>query len=1242
MIDFIGNGISSRALIRKGKLQYLVRTGTAGQVFTVLDEQNRRVNDATLWLAGTLYQPSKDGTITTPFSNRPGRQPIVVSQGEFSSLEYFQQEAEQFELTAAIYVDREELLSRRKARFVIRPSLRLNGTPVSLKVLENVRLVITSHDLDGVATSKEVADFKLFEDRESEFEFQTPQRLATLQCELKAKVQNLSQNKKIDLGASQSFSVNEIDRTDKIEDLHFLQVAGQYVIDVLGKSGEAQPDRPVQILLKHRDFRDMVAVSLQTDPNGRVTLGALPGIVTVQATGPEGTSHTWAIRHDEHSYSQTVQAAQGQTILVPYMGDAKRPERSELSLLELRGENFVVDRFDAIKLKDGFLQIANLPPGDYSLFLKTIGKGIEIRVADGPRRDGYVLGDYRRLQEINPEPLQLDHVATNKGVLRIQVRNATPFARVHVFAARFEPAFPAYEVLARIAASEPYLMTAPGIDSLYVAGRNIGDEYRYILDRKFKHKFPGNMLQRPSLLLNPWAVRSTATGEQLAQAGESYARGGESDKGGAGRAQPQREPATVLADFADLNFLAETSFVLVNLTPDENGVIEIKRADLGVHQDVVVVAVDPWNTASRHVSLQEEKPTYLDLRLAKILDVKQHFTQQKSITVVGAKQTLVLPDITSAKLEVYDSLARVYGLYATLNPEPNLLEFSFLLRWPKLEFKEKCSLYSKYASHELNFFLSRKDADFFQQVVQPYLANKKDKTFLDHYLLEHDLREYLKPWNFSQLNTVERILLGRRVAGERKPLERFVREQWELLPPDPAQFERLFRTGLRGSALEASDRFDMAKAKLKLTKELGLYDTMGGLGPRGAAPAAPPAPRGEMLDTKKRPAFKSESAARELAERQTESRKRFAQKDAKGEVREAGKAFDDERDMDGIPPQYYQKLDKTKEWAENNYYHLLNAQQIASLVTVNSFWRDFAAHDAANDGEQPFYSPNFAEASRNTTEMLLALAVLDLPFTSGEHKSTFDGAEMTFAAASPAIAFHEEIRPAKSVAKEAPILVSQNFFRASDRYRFVDNQRQDKFVTEEFLVDTVYGCQVVVTNPTSTPRKLDVLLQIPRGSLPVSNGQYTRSVQIDLQPYNTRTVEYYFYFPTAGQFAHYPVQVAGHEEVLGFAAPFEFHVVDEPTNIDKQSWDYISQNGSNDDVLNYLKLHNLLRVNLDRIAFRMSDPEFFRTVLSLLAARHVYNQTLWSYGVKHNDLPAIRQFLQHADNFVAQCGMAHH
>ena len=201
-----------------------------------------------------------------------------------------------------------------------------------------------------------------------------------------------------------------------------------------------------------------------------------------------------------------------------------------------------------------------------------------------------------------------------------------------------------------------------------------------------------------------------------------------------------------------------------------------------------------------------------------------------------------------------------------------------------------------------------------------------------------------------------------------------------------------------------------------------------------------------------------------------------------------------------------------------------------------------------------------------------------------------------------------------------------------------EGQQRDKFVTQEFLVHTVYGCQVVITNPTSSPQKLDVLLQIPVGALPVLNSQATRSAQIDLQPYNTQTLEYYFYFPAPGQYAHYPVHVARNEKLFAHADPVVLNVVAEPSVIDRTSWEYVSQHGTNEQVLEFLREKNLQHIDLQKIAFRMSDAAFFQAAIELLAKRHAYHHTLWSYAVKHNAAPAIRQFLRHADEFVAQSG----
>jgi hypothetical protein len=375
VVDFIGNGKSSRVLVRKGKLRYLVRTSTAGHIFTVLDDRNEQVKDATLWLSGHEYKPAKDGTITTPFTANPTSQPIVLTRGEFASLDRFQHEAENYQLSAGIHVDRESLLSRQKARVVVRPSLTVNGTPVTLSVLEDVRLVITSTDHDGVSASKEVPNFKLFEAAESEYEFQVPSRLQSLSFQLRASVQNLSQNKKVELATGKTVAVNGIDRTEKTEDLFLASQGGEYIVELLGRTGESLADRAVVLTLKHKDFQQAVQASLKTDDQGRVRLGKLDDIVTVSARSPQGVSHTWPLPKNGHSYHSTVHVAAGQPVQLPFMGDAEKPTRADISLLEVRSGTFLADRFKSLRLKDGLLQTQNLPAGEYDLWLKGVNRG---------------------------------------------------------------------------------------------------------------------------------------------------------------------------------------------------------------------------------------------------------------------------------------------------------------------------------------------------------------------------------------------------------------------------------------------------------------------------------------------------------------------------------------------------------------------------------------------------------------------------------------------------------------------------------------------------------------------------------------------------------------------------------------------------------------------------------------------------------------------------------------------------
>ena len=1254
VVDFIGNGKSSRVLVRKGSLRHLVRTSTAGHIFTILDDRNEQVKDATLWLGGKEYKPNEDGFITTPFTASPGSQPIVLRHGDFASLDRFRHEAENYRLVAGIHVDRESLRARQKAKVVIRPSLTVNGTPVTLSVLKDVRLVITSTDHDGVSSSKEISNFKLFEDRESSYEFQVPSRLQSLSFQLRASVKNLSQNKSVELSSGKSVTLNQIEKTEKTEDVYLANFGGEFVAELLGRTGEPLADRAVAFTLKHRDFNHPVQVSLQTDDMGRVRLGRLKNIVSVQARTPQSVSHTWPLPNDGHSYHQVIHAEVGRPVQLPFMGEGQKPTRGEVSLLELRSGTFVTDCFASLSLKDGLLQTQKLPAGEYDLWLKGINRHLLLRVIPGKRLAGHVLGATRMLEVRDDDPLQIASLSSTDKSVEIQLQNASPFSRIHVISTRYLPTFSPFASLGTISDPEPFLTTVPSVDSYYVAGRTIGDELRYILDRKYAKRFPGNSLKRPSLLLNPWAVRKTSTGHQNAADGEDFRKTADDSKSDSSRGEGGGGGGGSSSDFSNLDFLSKGSTVLLNLTADKAGRISVPLEKLN-GQHIHVVAVDPHQTAYRVMALGERETRLKDLRLTRGLDLKKHFTQQKQVSVLSAKQDFEIDDVLSSKVESYDSLASVFRLYATLSNNPTLVEFRFVLGWPKLKQEEKLEKYSKYACHELNYFLSRKDPEFFEQVIRPYLANKQHKTFLDELLLGSDLKEFRKPWEYARLNSVERVLLARKLKGELKYTRQLLGEQLALLPPNLDRTRHLFDTALGSSALDTDGKFLLgddllAVEELEAVPGMSVAKTSPTAVPKPGTPAPGRIPTAGPADYD---TFRSRKAGKELRDLSALQsgnealKKRLSRRlEESGEVakfslemevmnRQRARNYfqNDNADRDKAR-QLYRKLDSTQEWAENNYYHLPIGQQNADLVSVSGFWNDFANHEEG----KPFFSENLAEPHRNFAEMMLALSVLDLPFEAKEHESEFEGLQLKITAGSPMVLFHQEIREAELAENPTPILVSQNFFRRDDRYRTVNNERQDKFVTDEFLTHVVYGCQVVVTNPTSSRQKLNVLTQVPLGALPVLNTQYTKSIPVDLQPYHTQTIEYHFYFPATGDFPHYPVHVAKNEKLIASAKPVALHVVDEPTSIDKESWNFVSQQGSEEDVLTYLRTQNLFRVNLDRIAWRMKDARFFERVVSLLDQRHVYNHTLWSYAVLHGQAPMVRQYLQHAGNFVAQCG----
>lgn len=327
---------------------------------------------------------------------------------------------------------------------------------------------------------------------------------------------------------------------------------------------------------------------------------------------------------------------------------------------------------------------------------------------------------------------------------------------------------------------------------------------------------------------------------------------------------------------------------------------------------------------------------------------------------------------------------------------------------------------------------------------------------MDHYLLNSDLSDFAKPWEFNQLNTVERILMSQVLDAEPQYTSRHVRESYFLSPTPQSRFDSYFGFAIQGNALETEGNvITGGLTKLRGNMEDFSRETLGKSvaknSPGRPTSGAKPAPSGAAErgglggggmggggmgggggraggKSGGRNRFAENSEADEEMEGAAELSDKFAPSEAKKKMdslsrRSRQKGKDTELWYDNSMKsqrkemqQLFRQVDKTQEWAENNYYKLPIQQQNSGLVKVNQFWRDYAAHQS----DSPFYSVNVAEASNNFTEMMFAISVLDLEWKPGKHKSETQDNKLTLTAASPLLMYHDQFGRRRMDAKKRP------------------------------------------------------------------------------------------------------------------------------------------------------------------------------------------------------------------------------
>jgi hypothetical protein len=821
IVECVSRGVASRALVRKGRLIPYVERTARGQSVRVFSAAGTLLKDAGIAIGTESFKPDANGRILIPDRESAGPTRALVRHGKLAVPLDLDPRTDRIELKARFHLDREQILADRPANLFLRLQLASHGHELPLEWIEKPALTLVATLVGGLTTERVIGrDLKL--SPEMFVPFQVPADALTLKFRLTGTVTPRDGSDPVPLRAEQDYAMNGILTTGRIGAAFFTRDTTGHRIELRGRNGEPLANRPLTLDFKHRDHAETLQFALRTDARGILALGTLPDITEVQVRGSDIAPAGYFPDEEGgwHDLPGELHLAANEEIRLPLVRFMAAPDRNRASLLETRGTTVLRDHFDKLAIENRRLVLRGLPPGDFKLSLD--GKDLTLRVSGGAESDGLLVSATRILPRHAPALPFIAAATLEAGSVVVRVEGAAPGTRVSLLGGRYLHSWDAGEALQPFAPPFPRLLEPGFTGNGYLEDRRLGDEMRYILDRRAAKTFPGSLLPRPGLLVNRWSQQDLAQDEVLPAPPSDGEREGLSRKQAAsemGSDAPSSRPAGESGS-PSLDFLAASSVLRYDLEVGANGQVRVPAADFATCQFIEVIAAAP---AGRHhlvLPLAPNDTPLRDRRLARPLDAAKHHVGTRRAAALAKGAEAAIESVIDADWRAFTTLAEAHQFLFGATGDARLNDFLPLLDWPSLDEPAKLAFLSEHACHELHLFLARKDAAFFEKHVKPMLAEKREPTVIDDILLGRDLLKHLRPFAWQRLNAAEKALLAQAMPEARVRVATELKQRWDLEAPTPEQETLLFTQTLRGTDLATEDSLGLARNRLEEGREM--------------------------------------------------------------------------------------------------------------------------------------------------------------------------------------------------------------------------------------------------------------------------------------------------------------------------------------------------------------------------------------------------------------------------------------
>ena len=1267
IIEFIGNGYSSRAIIKKGRLNLVTRSTTVGKMLFILNEKSEicKSEKSGVWFKDIFYKSdSQTGHITIPYMKQTYSEPCIIVHEDFAELSQLEVTEEKYQLKGAFCINHESIMIGNTAKVLFRPYLYINGRETNVENLKNSIITVKLTKIENDASIPITHTFDKFNatrEKEIEVDIQIPPKLVSIELIFEADIKNRSKDKTETLKLSDLIVLDSHNEDKHFAKLFLRKISDDYVVSFLGKNGEPKAKAQIEFKFYLKTTTRLIQETLQTDEKGEIKLGKLNDVKSVKAVTTyldKQISMDWTIPDRvTFSYPSNIDVVEYENIILPFAEDTIN--KHNISLIKIGKQEVIEDCFHKIKLvpqnKEGTrynIYIENLQNGEYLLNLIYSNHQINISVHDGKywENKNFIITSEKIIENTeNRNPIYIKEVSIkhsdnqeNLSDICIKLPTKSSRARVHLYAYQFlhhninEFSNKINEINSMIDSKSTHAFKT--WKNTYLSNRLLNEEIQYVFDRKYLERVMGNSLVKPSLLLKRKFLRETTTEDEEINQGESYRDDQpeefiEKETKTSSKKLKSKRSRKIESDFCKAsnysdfhNFLAYSPIILANKLSNDSGEINIEKLPLSNYSHIQIIAFDERSVCDEIISLNSKEINKRDLTLEKPFDPHKTYSEIRKIECVYQNSNYEISDITSTEFKIIDSLEKILDYNLLVNPSFKIdwQKFSFLFKLNEMSEEDQKKNISNYFSHELNLFCYFKYPHLFELYIKNIIKFKSEKSFMDFFLLNdlENLKKFTRPDSLSKLNAMEKCLLIIALGKENSELAKNIKNliftigDRNKLKGD--ELKRLFNI-MMNMKIKDEDNYKTEMKKLKVMPEKMAVRYMARS--RGNESYGDEEQLQDYVCEESNFNMIEKCAMKEMANECEYEDDIFEQAGEK-------ELSDYDQSLKNQKNNLFVSAGKTGEYQETHFFF---ADNNFSLQNDNLFWYDFASHLIISNTHHNFLSKNVILQATNVIDLIFMLSVLDLPLTSQSHSfSRKEGRSLEIKATSNIILFTKEISETNSklISK---LMIAQNVV---DK----DNENNpDQIQIKEFLINKVYVHETIVTNISSRDIAFELIIQIPEGAIPVMNSEYTKTVQLQLAKFDTTNYKTYFYFPCkSGKFMQYPPNVAIDGIVVAKGENLTYDVVESISIISKESLDSILITGSKKDILDFFEnCENIKSTDIDKVLWLLKERDFFAEFIDILRKKGIYNYSTWSFGFYHKDEKTVKEFLD-LDNSVKE------